>query len=257
MRKPFLLFIVFAITQSYIAQHKYDIGISFSDQSIGYPTYENNISFEFRRKHNDKWMFTNNVFFGNNNRPFYSYSNIYEVNGSNVTMRSRNESYKNEINGSFGFERLIINSIKKKPIDKPLFSYSLDLILGLSQAFKENFNVTYFYDSNSTNLPSQYINSNYDFYEANFIHAGLQLQLKANIPLNERLILFLSYRGNLGLYLTLNESYGYRIDRPNNIPLNDIMPFPNTFVANRNMVVGLRCKLGKKSSVKNSEPKKN
>ena len=63
MRKPFLLFIVFAITQSYIAQHKYDIGISFSDQSIGNPTYENNISFEFRRKHNDKWMFTNNVFF--------------------------------------------------------------------------------------------------------------------------------------------------------------------------------------------------
>ena len=138
-----------------------------------------------------------------------------------------------------------------------MFSYGLDLILGLSQAFKENFNVTYFYDSNSTNLPNQYIYSNYDFYEANFIHAGLQLQLKANVPLNERLIIFLSYRGNLGMYLTLNESYGYPIDRPNNIPLNDIMPFPNTFVANRNMVVGLRCKLGKKSSVKNSEPKKN
>ena len=55
MKKQFLLLIIFAVTQPFIAQHKYDIGISFSDQTIGYGGSNGNLNLEFRSKINDKW----------------------------------------------------------------------------------------------------------------------------------------------------------------------------------------------------------
>tara|TARA_B100001939_G_scaffold141216_1_gene122227 strand:+ start:94 stop:918 length:825 start_codon:yes stop_codon:yes gene_type:complete len=274
MKKQFLLLIIFAVTQSFIAQHKYDIGISFSDQSVGFANYGNKFSLEFRRKHSDKWMFTNNIFFGYNKQltrtsPMVNFSNdyIYGINDSSITVRHENVMYKNQINGSFGFERSILKSFKNKPIENPLFSYSIDLILGLSKAFKENYNTTYYFDSStfsnvlsdiySNNFRNSSLSSNFDFYEANFIHTGFQIQLKANIPINEKLILFLSYRRSLTLNLTLNESYGNPIYNSTNISLNDITPFPNTFDANNNILIGLRYKFGKESSPKSIEPKKN
>ena len=53
MKKQFLLLIIFAVTQPFIAQHKYDIGISFSDQTIGFGGSNGNLNLEFRSKIND------------------------------------------------------------------------------------------------------------------------------------------------------------------------------------------------------------
>ena len=90
MRKQFLLLIIFAVTQSFIAQHKYDIGISFSDQTIGYGINSGNLNLEFRNKINDKWRLSTGLNFGgsalfnNTNQTFFDFSD------SSITFRKVN-----------------------------------------------------------------------------------------------------------------------------------------------------------------------
>ena len=118
---------IFAVAQPFIAQHKYDIGISFSDQTIGYGGCTGNINLEFRSKINDKWRLSTGLNFGqgefvrNSNQTFFDFSD------SSITYRYSNLRYGDEFNIQLGLERSI-NSILSKPLKQKIISYSFDLL---------------------------------------------------------------------------------------------------------------------------------
>ena len=129
MKKQFLLLIIFAVTQPFIAQHKYDIGISFSDQTIGYGGSNGNLNLEFRKKINDKWRLTTGLNFGGSALFYNTNQTFFDFSDSSITYRYSNFRYGDEFNVQLGLERSI-NSILSKPLKQKIVSYSFDLLFG-------------------------------------------------------------------------------------------------------------------------------
>ena len=146
MKKPFLLLIIFAVTQPFIAQHKYDIGISFSDQTIGYGGSNGNLNLEFRKKINDKWRLTTGLNFGGSALFYNTNQTFFDFSDSSITYRYSNFRYGDEFNVQLGLERSII-SILSKPLKQKIISYSFDLLFGTKSFAIDKFNETTFFDS--------------------------------------------------------------------------------------------------------------
>ncbi len=269
MKKPFLLLIIFAVTQPFIAQHKYDIGISFSDQTIGYGINSGNLNLEFRSKMNDKWRlstglnFGQGVFFNNSNQTFFDFSD------SSITYRYSNFRYGDEFNVQLGLERSI-NSILSKPLKQKIVSYSFDLLFGTKSFAIDKFNETTFFDSiyvhigpgwigDTTDVSFYTEKSNRDYYSVDYFNVGFQFQIKANIPINSRLTLFVSQRHFFALFFDINESTenpnpsSFIGSTPNvssnNVPLNDINHrfYNSPGRLGLNHVIGVRYNFNKKS----------
>ena len=270
MKKQFLLLIIFAVTQPFIAQHKYDIGISFSDQTIGFGGSNGNLNLEFRSKINDKWRlstglnFGQGVFFNNSNQTFFDFSD------SSTTYRYTNFRYGDEFNVQLGLERSI-NSILNKPLKRKIISYSFDLLFGTKSFAIDKFNETTFFDSiyfhvgpgwmggDTTDVSFHTERSNRDYYSVDYFNVGFQFQIKANIPINSRLTLFVSQRHFLALNFNINESTenpnpsSFIGSTPNvyssNVPLNDINHrfYKNPGRFGLNHVIGVRYNFNKKS----------
>lgn len=269
MKKPFLLLVIFALTQPLIAQHNYDFGISFSDQTIGYGGCIGNLNLEFRSKINDKWRLSTGLNFGqgefirNSNQTFFDFSD------SSITYRYSNLRYGDEFNVQLGLERSI-NSILSKPLKQKIISYSFDLLFGTKSFAIDRFNETTFFDSiyvhvgpgwmgDTTDVSFHTERSNRDYYSIDYFNVGFQFQIKANIPINSRLTLFVSQRHFFALYFDINES----TENPNpstfigstpnvsssNVPLNDINHrFYNSLGKfGSNHVIGIRYNFNKKS----------
>ena len=269
MKKQFLLLIIFAVTQPFIAQHKYDIGISFSDQTIGYGGCIGNLNLEFRSKINDKWRLSTGLNFGqgefvrNSNQTFFDFSD------SSITYRYSNFRYGDEFNVQLGLERSI-NSILSKPLKQKIISYSFDLLFGTKSFAIDKFNETTFFDSiyvhigpgwigDTTDVSFHTEKSNRDYYSIDYFNVGFQFQIKANIPINSRLTLFVSQRHFFALFFDINESTenpnpsSFIGSTPNvssnNVPLNDINHrFYNSLGKfGSNHVIGVRYNFNKKS----------
>ena len=267
MRKQFLLSIIFAVTQSFIAQHKYDIGLSFSDQTIGYGTNSGNLNLEFRNKINDKWRLSSGLNYGgaafnNSNQTFFDFSD------SSITYRYSNLNYGNEFNVQLGLERSI-NSILGRPLKQKIISYSFDLLFGTKSFAINKFNETTFFDSiyvhvssglmgDTTHINFHTERSNRDYYSVDYINVGFQFQIKANIPLNSKLTLFVSQRHFFALFFDINESTEHptpnlvgatQLSSSSNVPLNDINHrFYNSLGKfGLNHVIGVRYNFNKKS----------
>ena len=100
--------------------------------------------------------------------------------------------------------------------------------------------------------------SNRDYYSVDYINVGFQFQIKANIPLNSKLTLFVSQRHFFALFFDINESSerptsnlvgATQLSSSSNVPLNDInhrfYNSPGKFGLNH--VIGVRYNFNKKS----------
>ena len=269
MKKPFLLLIIFAVTQPFIAQHKYDIGISFSDQTIGYGINSGNLNLEFRSKINDKWRLSTGLNFGQGGVSVNSNQTFFDFSDSSTTYRYSNFWYGDEFNIQLGLERSI-NSILSKPLKQKIISYSFDLLFGTKSFAIDKFNETTFFDSiyvhigpgwigDTTDVSFHKEKSNRDYYSVDYFNVGFQLQIKANIAINSRLTLLVSQRHIFALFFDINESTenpnpsSFIGSTPNvssnNVPLNDINHrfYKNPGRFGLNHVIGVRYNFNKKS----------
>ena len=271
-------FLVFIITLKIHSQKKYDIGIisgGSDNNSIFTGTYIrdlNNLNLEFRNQLNDKWRLN----FGLSTGKFRPYdsrltgytSSLYSISDTSITYR-KSRHYQSMTSIRLGTERTFNKQLFKNPIFKNrVFSYGFDILLGRTKYHTNKFNLTHTYDSLYFPIQlNQYdmFSSNSDQYTSTLFNGAFQFSLKANFPINERLIFSVHSQFSMQCYVKLNEAYDLSI--PNhyvnfqtsnlasstvidpNIPLLDIQTLSDfILLPSSRLYVGLRYSFGKKKN---------
>jgi len=224
-------FVILFCSDHLKSQENADIGLSVS-------TFNNNLhilNLEYRNPLNEKWKINFGLTSGViSNFPFTS--ELWAVTDSVITYRHYSDNFY-AVSLRTGLERKIKTSF---------FSYGINLALGYGNYKQSKFNYEEVYDT----LFSPYIfpvetrpgNSDLAAYQStNYLQTALQFSLRANIPLNERLLFSV-----FGIY---SGDFSFKTNTVKLIdPLLDMPQAPDFgFATSFNIGFGLRYVLGLKS----------